>query len=302
MLNRTIGEIFDSFYQPNELIVDCGHRGLAVIDDIADVKSRIFFRKIHKTKCLQTIRGSKFLQQSHMCYKFYLVKESFPVYAINEVRGLFEISINTSVLTDRYIVTANKAEALPAISQQWSRNLIKSDSNVGYSVSYIRFIQNSLPPPYSDSGFTYASVTRCIDSCVQGEFDKYNRTLTKLFSEPSNYRFITYADRKNGPLNKIVNQVFSSCEITCKSNTRLSRDTKGRLTTTFNEFFTVVDDASQKIERKGVNLTSFLLVTTEHPVVEITYKIMITPFEGKHSQFVPRAVLHQTSCFFTRNN
>lgn len=111
----------------------------------------------------------------------------------------------------------------------------------------------------------------CIEQCVNGRLAKSQLTFSSFFFDRSSrLRYITYLDRSNSVVNKIINQVTSDCTLSCKSH-REPTDRRFHLVTT------IVGDAkeSQTFEynfSRNFNRIAFYLRSTDHPVVSIYYQ------------------------------
>ena len=185
------------------------------------------------------------------------------------------VALNSSLVGKKFSVLATIPKDHFVYSSIWSSYVVAEyNSSRWHIVSYSKFIQKVLPPPYSDGGFTHMMHMKCIDLCINKQLQYLNKSLTSIFTAPSKLKFITFADRvQNDTFNTWLNNRFERCEDQCR---KLKR----------NNFlaeveFTVADITNGIVFKSSSNyhITSFYVRRSDYPVVVIVFKAQISFFE-----------------------
>ena len=145
-------------------------------------------------------------------------------------------------------------------------------------VSYTKYIQKVLPPPYSDGGFTHVLHMKCIDLCINGQLEPLNKSLTSIFYYPNKKKFVTFADRvQNRTFNTWLNGRLNQCEEECEYPKLINHEAEMEFTVT--EITEGRTSLSATVRQKESVLTSFYVRSTYNPVCIIQLKAQISFFE-----------------------
>lgn len=284
ILNRTVTSLFEDTPKVNELIRHCGHWGLysrrANISQMNKVSDRIFFATKDKTICDNIYEIQKVVIQSYMCYLIRPRNYSYwsrtqMKHTLNQQKTLLKVSVDTSLLTKRFTLMVTFAKYVPFSSSAWALALIQDPQYDRYMVSYIRYIESLLPSPKTNDGFTPFLFDRCLNNCVNKKIKSLNLTLSQRFPDPSNFRFVSYFDRKRKDFGKVINDNQNHCEYKCLHyNDHIMVEKKGNI-----EIYVPTVEARRIGEQKKSDLTSFYLKSTNHPILSITFKLQVSLFE-----------------------
>lgn len=271
----TAKEMFELTPEPDDVIVNCAYWGLArnMICNMSDVTDRILFTVNSPSTCRRMFRIRKYILQGSVCYQFSSVKR----YDWNrdQLRNVlmehkfFLIVVNTSLLTPTYSLILSSGDSVPFMSSVWGVKESKKDLNIWYLLSYVRYDQNVLPPPYSDEGFSHMLYTICIDRCISRRM--YNSSST-AFTEPSSIRLLGQGLQEQLK----AKRTRISCEKKCTRFNDLSAN--------WNEFsFTMshIESSSESLRmtNKKNKLTAFYTVRTRQPVLKISFKPKISFYQ-----------------------
>ena len=291
LLNRSNAEMFEK--TPDErknIIVLCrvwgGVNEHRKVNDLSQPVDRLMLMETNGTRCHKYFRVKKSFIQSKICYSFTpTVKLDWNRHQLANafhpgMTGYFYIvALNSSLISKKFSVLATTPTDPFSYSSIWS-SYVLGDYNFSrwHVVSYTKYIQQVLPPPYSDGGFTHMMHMKCIDLCINKQLGPFNQSLTSIFHRPSAQRLITFADRVgNDAFNDWLNDRFDQCEQECKYLELKNFESEIE--------FTVTDITkgrpSQSSTFRGLNrlLTSFYLRRSDHPVVVVIFKAQISFFE-----------------------
>ena len=289
LLNLTVEEMFRQTPDENHLIVLCRVWGLfgnnKTVNDLSQASDRLFLMERNGSKCHKYFRVRKFFMQTKICYSFTpTVKLKWNRHQVSNIfshrffKTFYSISFNSSFITQKFSVIITSQNAFHGHSSIFSPAVIE-DYTVSkwHVVSYTKYIQKVLPPPYSDGGFTHTLHMKCIDLCINGQLEPLNKSLTSIFYYPSKRKFVTFADRvQNRTFNTWLNQRLESCERGCKYPKIIN------LEPTMEFTVTDISDGRRSVKafsRGGQILTSFYLRGTTEPVSVIVFRARISLFE-----------------------
>ena len=292
LLNMSNEEMFKKTHDVKNIIalcrvwggVDEGRR----VNDLSVASDRLLLMETNNTKCHKYFRMDKFFIQKKICYSFTpTVKLEWNRDHLQNVvhdAGLsgcfYMIALNSSLVGSKFNVLATTSDSPMEYSSMWSPHVLeKSNFSRWHIVSYTKYIQQALPPPYSDGGFTHMMHMKCIDLCVNEPLEPFNKSLTSIFTVPSKRRLITFADRvNNATFNTWLNERIEHCERKCKYVKPRNFESKMK--------FTVTDikkgrpsKSSTFVDRRGPIHTSFYIRRSDNPVVVIMFKAKISFFE-----------------------
>lgn len=281
ILNRTVSSIFNETPKHNEIIEECSHWGLPSKEKIiTNVTNRILFTFENRKECQEYFKTGKFVSQNYICYS--ITPANYSNWdrlnmknTLNNQKTLYEISVKTSLLTRRYTVIVGRSSFAPFSSINFSPTIIKDPRNSNYLVSYSTYNQTRLPSPYTNDGFTPFLFDKCLNRCVNDKLEEYKLTLSRKFHKPTNLTYISYIHRQNVLAGKFTNEVLEKCEKGCLIYNKLV------LTETRKYMYLNAANFKTLKSRKGVetNLTTFHLMSTNHPVLKIVFRMKISVFE-----------------------
>ena len=290
LVNMSIEEMFEKTPDENNIISLCrawgGLQKHREVNNLSMPVDRLMLQ-INGTKCQEYFRVKKSFIQNKICYSFTpRVKLDWNRDQLdNAVRGinmngcLYMVSINSSLVGKKFSVLVTTATSQLLYSSMWSSYFVADyDFSRWHIVSYSKYIQRVLPPPYSDGGFTHMMHMKCIDSCINRPLEALNKSLTSIFNVPSSNRLITFADRvRNKTFNAWLNQRLELCESKCKQVQLKNFEPETE--------FTVTDMSSGRPSRSSIirwrdtSLASFYLRRSDSSVVVIIFKAQISFFE-----------------------
>ena len=283
IMNRTVTSLFADTPREDDLIQQCGYRGLhsrmANLSQLGHVTDRILFSTKNKTICHQVYEVRKFIVQSYMCYSIwprYLTGwNQFQMkHALNKHKTILEVSVKSFLLTKRFTFIVADEKFFPLTSSMFATNIIRNSKHDQYKVSYVKYIENILPTPKMTDGFVPSVFDRCLNRCVNQKFATFNLTLSKRFTGPSNLRFVSYLDRKSNTLNIPFKQIQIKCEMSClEYNDQILLEDEDDF-----KLFVPIVQAGRSGKSKG-KLTTISLESTNQPVLIITFKLKISFFQ-----------------------
>ena len=284
IMNRTITSLFADTPREDELIQQCGYRGLhsrmANLSHLDHVSDRIFFFTKNKAICDQVYEVHKFIVQSYMCYsvrpRHYTGWNTFQMkHGLNRPDMISLVAINSSLLTKRFSLLVDFERYFPLTSSTFAENILR-DSNYGfYEVSYIRYIQRKLPSPRTTNGFVPFQYDGCLRQCVNERFKRFNLTLSERFTGPSNLRFVSCMHRRSNTFKIPFRQIQNQCEMGC-----LEYNGQALLGNTKEfTFFVPIVNRIRKHGRTKTNLTPISLKITNQPVIVVTFILKISLFQ-----------------------
>ena len=261
--------------------VDEGRR----VNDLSVASDRLMLVETNGTLCHKYFQARKFFIQSKICYSFtpkvtleWNLDQFSNILHVGLKGYFYMIAFNSSFVGKKFSVLATSPDALYGHSSMWSSDVLEEfNFSSWHIVSYMKYIQQVLPPPYSDGGFTHMMHMKCIYLCINNLLEPFNKSLTSIFTIPSDRKFITYADRVvNGTFNSWVNGRLEYCEHQCKF-VRLG-NFESEMEFTVTEITRGRASKSSTFKRTA-RLTSFYLRRSDSPVVVIIFKAQISFFE-----------------------
>lgn len=281
LLNATIASLFDETPRGDEIIEQCAHWGIDArqgkVKNMSLISDRVLFECKNTTLCREIFAVRKFIFQNFMCYgirpRNYTYWDRIQMKnTLHHQKTSFEVSVNNSLLTNRYSVVAGRSNLVPFTSSNFSPNIIKDLNYSIYDISYLILNQSVLPSPYAHDGFIPFMFDRCLNTCVNDKMLKYNLTLSRRFKDSSNVSFITYIHQKVDLVSKHINDVLDKCETGCAVyNKHISSDAKNFLYIAVATFKPLKERTSDE-----PNLTSFRMRSTNTPVLKIIFRLKIS--------------------------
>lgn len=250
-------------------------------NDLSKASDRVSVCYYDSQKCRSFFKVKKLLLQSEICYSVhpkrplkwnrYQLGNTF-----NFPKVLFMIAVKSSFLSKRFSVVAHEGDenVIPNLSILWSSRVVtQTDLTRWHVVSYRKYRQTVLPPPYSDDGFTHMLHMACINRCINRKYLGLNLTYSTFYSDPNDMRFITHADRMNDRFNKNFLRIKGQCIRKCKASSfnRLKE---------FSFSETEISEARVSYNATLSNfkkpMTQFYLRSTDYPVTRVIFKPQIT--------------------------
>ena len=283
IFNRTVASLFADTPKENELIQECGHWGLysrrANLSGMGHVSDRIFFSTKNKTLCDEVYEIRKAVVQSYTCFLIWprnhsqWTRDQMKL-TLNQHKTLIKVSVNSSLLTQRFSFLVSLENHLPFTSSNFAHNIIRDPKYDHYDVSYIRYIEFLRSSPKTTDGFVPFLFDRCLNNCINEKLEVFNLTLSRRFTEPSNARFLSQFDRRQVSFNKFLSRLQNKCEVACvEYNTMAEEEDES-----YMDIFVPTVEARQKNDRKRSNLTTITLKITNHPVLSVNFKLKLSPF------------------------
>ena len=290
-LNMSNEEMFKNTPDGKNIISMCRAWGGAnvsrKVNDLSQSVHRLILTERNGTQCHKYFRVTKSFIQSKICYSFtpnvkldWNRDQLDHVFHAGMSAFFYMISVNSSFVGDKFNVIATSSNRFFGYSAIWSSDVLEKFSfSRWHVVSYTKYIQRVLPPPYSDGGFTHMMHMKCIDLCINNLLEPFNKSLTSIFTIPSNRRLITFADRVgNDTFNDWLNERLERCEHKCKHTKFTNLDSHLEFTVT--EISHGKPSKSSAFSKwRGPLLTSFYLRRSDSPVVVIIFKAKISFFE-----------------------
>ena len=291
LVNMTIEEMFKRTPDEKDIIALCrvwgGVNESRGANDLSSPADRLMLMETNGTRCHRYFAVDKSFIQSKICYSFtprvkfeWNRDQLANVFDVGCSGYLFMVAVDSSLVHKRFNVLATPPNAPFRYSSIWSSYVLQRLAKFSrwHIVSYSKYIQRVLPPPYSDVGFTHMMHMKCIDSCINRPLEALNKSLTSIFHGPSSVRFITFADRVgNETFNSWLNERLQLCESKCK-HARLS-DFEAEMEFTVTEVTRGRMSCSSTFSGLSRSLTSFYLRRSDSPVVVIIFKAQISFFE-----------------------
>lgn len=289
MLNLSIEDIFRRTPDEKNLISFCRKWGVEdenrTVNDLSLASDRLMLMETNGSRCHEFFRTEKFIMQTKICYSFtpkiklkWNRHQMYNVLSFDFFKDFYMLSFNSSFITKRFSVIVTPENTFHGFSSIWSPGVVETyPFSTWHVVSYTKYIQKVLPPPYSDEGFTHILHMKCIDLCINGKLASNNKSLTSIFYHPDNRKLVTFADRvANRTFNDWINRRLQQCESGCKYGTMFNQESETE--------FTVTDiDAGRRSMTttftQGSTVTSFYLRGTADPVCVILFKAKISFFQ-----------------------
>ena len=284
VFNRTVTSLFADTPREDEVIQECGYWGLysrrANLSQLGHVSDRIFFSTKNKSICDQIYEVQKVLIQSYMCYsiwpRYYTGWSRHQMrHALDQRKTFLKVSIRPSLLTKQFTLLVDSGKFIPFTSSTFGHNIFRDPKHNRYDVSYIRYIQSSLPSPKSTDGFVPFLFDRCLNQCVNKKFAPFNLTLSQRFRDSSSLRFVSFFHRKNGIFTRLVRRIQEQCEAGCvEHNKYIKKDNHGNI-----ELLVPIIEARREKELQNSPLATISLKSTNHPVLSIIFKLKVSFFQ-----------------------
>ena len=293
LLNMSIAVMFKKTPDEKNIIALCrvwgGVNENLKVNDLSVSSDRLMLFEKNGTKCLKYFKVRKSFIQSKICYSFSPKveldwnRDHLDTALHAGLSGyLYMIALNSSFVGNKFSVIATTRKDPFGYSSIWSSEIAdKFSFSRWHIVSYTKYIQRILPPPYSDGGFTHMMHMKCIDLCINNLLEPFNKSLTSIFTIPSRRRLITFADRvKNDTFNTWLNERTERCEKECVVRKKYFKLSEYESETEFMvTSITKGKHSKSSAFRRGPLLTSFYFRRTDEPVVVIVFKAQISFFE-----------------------
>lgn len=254
----------------NDFLASCGYFGLSkdLTNDLTKATDRLFFRQVDSERCNPLFNVTKRLFKGSICYdieayKLHCWNRHQMLHSLNRQKVLFMVGVDTSILTSSYSLTvrvrSDQARGVSWHSKIWSPPVTKitSPGTKYYMVSYLKYHQKILAPPFSDDGYTNILFVECVYRCFRDLRIERNLTAGHLLF----------------PV--IRNELIASCESNCSVN-------YSKLAATLEDIeYTVTVAREGRISRRHSvkDLTLFFIKSTDHEVITIEFKASNSLFE-----------------------
>ena len=222
-LNLTTDVIFQQTPQVDQVINSCSYRlneenaNSSNISLIA--KKLVMVTESNGTLCRDHFKVQKYMSSNWMCYRVTPIKSEVErvLSSLNFVKFMFVLFFNSSISTKQIIYILSTQ--LPRASQSMARNIeMGKSSDVWFKVSYLKFVEETLPYPYDlglYGGFVYSV---CYSNCMKVSLGKIGLIPPEsVVMYPSNSsRLITASDYENEFVRKHLIQSESKCNQSCR--------------------------------------------------------------------------------------
>lgn len=275
LFDIAVNEMFTQTPGRYDLLTACGFRGLKAASTIGHVTDTIFFVENDPARCRQIFKSEKYLIKHYVCYQFYprdAPNESIESVDINSQENVLMIALDTNKLTTRVMVSVSMRNSRPFVSSVFSPSIVvQKDSYQWYAVSYIKYIQHTLPYYYSLDGFENIVYGRCWANCLNSGYGKLGYTYSAFHDSPTHLKFITPNDFKLGrislpKLERVKDHCFTACQTSSLFEyTPEYHYISTRIIATGDQTFNRID-----------NSTAFYLRQTRYPVITLIFKVAIS--------------------------
>lgn len=287
LANVTVRQLFDLLPPTDQVFHRCAFWKLSKDKDrpadLRTITDRIFFHHTNLSLCSSLFYAHKILISNKLCYRMYPRNptnwnRNQMLNTITDQKYLFMIGISTSLLTNSYSLIISSDFDYPYMSFVHSPRILKSNySNNWNLVTYSRYQQVILLPPYQDAGFTHMYYTRCVVRCFEVYFSRYNLTFFGQFDEPTDsIKFITTIDRKSSMFNSIIGKVRKECQSYCSNQVYDSYFDKIKLAHSYTVTRFIQAQQIQHIFHPYLNITEFYIRSSSNPVFITNFKIAIS--------------------------
>lgn len=280
LVNVSVKQLFNLLPETDEILDECAFWKLSSDvnrpADLTKVTDRIFFYYSNRTICNSLFKVRKILIQNKLCYQIY---PSNPTnwnrnQFLNSIvlpRTLFAVSVPYSLLTPSFSVILSSTFRFPYISSNYVPRVLKSKyPNVYYFVSYTRYQQTVLLPPYSVGEFTHMYMTKCFERCTENYFNNRNLTLFGGYEAPvDNLHFITSVERNDPVISWNIHKVTSECKLGCQQSNKYYWQNE-------TEYSFTVTQTSKEFKGGGNGIVEFNLKSTDDLVMSTKFKEAIT--------------------------
>lgn len=285
VLNRTISSMLADSPKGDEMIQSCQYWGtfarqgqISRMDRLTD---RILFETRDKSICNRIYKVSPFLFHNYMCYAVrptnytgWTARQMTNV--LNDGKLFMKITVKSSFLTRRFSILIGRRESLPYFSSMWAPNLKHVPQYNRYHISYVRYVQSSLPSPYPLEGFVPFLFERCNNYCVNSKFSAHNLTLSTRFVGPSHLKYLTSSHRQGFMMPKLIKSIIDYCEERCLVYNSFRTD---KIVKDGDISISVPFVKSLNLESSRTDEIAFLMRGTNDPVITVFFTLRISFFE-----------------------
>ena len=285
IFNKSIHDILSEAERSIKPNLFCGYWGRAKnkneCNDMTRMTDRIFFQTDNSSLCREMFLVRTSLIYGRTCFQFELRREhnwtrTQMFNTLNGVKTIFTVSIQSSLISPHFTVQAHQHKMFePYHSAIWTPSVIKEAKfDSLYVISYVLYVVEALPHPYSDKGFTPGHYTHCFYHCTNSKLQQFNLTRTYVGHELSKYKIVSNSLRGNGPVNSLVNEVDKACDRKCSSS-NFGTGLKGnKLPFTIT---LISEPQPHSGPKKG--FTRFDLRRTDDPVIKMKFLVAISIYD-----------------------
>lgn len=248
------------------------------VNDLSKASDRLMMRSVDASNCNSLFLVKKFIFSGKLCFRINTKRRNEwnrdqMMNAFNNLKNLFAVSVNTSIVSHHFSVVVTPENSYPRFSALWAPLLTKSTSNnARYGVSYIKYHQIVLPPPYSLDGFGDCLSFICLEKCINDFLLEKNFVSLGLIKRPSKGMFVKYLDRVDPGTRFFIKDAEAKCEQICLKTNLAAKIPE--------ETYTITQIHEMKTSgRANEHSTSFYLSSTDYPVVSIEFKEKFSLFE-----------------------
>ena len=189
----------------------------------------------------------------------------------NRVKTIFTVLVDSSIISSRFTVLVDQHKRFePYHSAIWTPSVLKETTDSRYVVSYVLYVVEPLPHPYSDRAFTPGHHTHCFYQCTNSKLRQFNLTRTYMGHEPSRFRLVSNSLRANASVNSRVNEVDRVCARKCSSS-NFGSDLAGNKL----PFTVTLISEPQPYAGPRRGLTRFDVRRTDDPVMKMKFLVAI---------------------------
>ena len=279
LFNRTIEDLFNQSPSSRAIMSGCGYRGIEIKNssDQSNVnfKDAIMYLENDESLCSSIFTIEKYILKSYACYKF--ARNNFKrnnnfIVKLNDENDQLVIAVKKDQLTKHFLFSVH--EYYPFLSSYWSSAITKKHHNTWYSVSYIRYDMEILPPPYTKDGFDDLFFNQCFDTCMKNKLSTMNKSLASIFTTPEMVRLVTADDRRNSSFLQMIKKFTQVCRERCEKIPFVSD-------ATISYTFLVTDLREEPTTTDGFmnHSTTFYLKKSDYPVISVKFRADMSFFE-----------------------
>lgn len=282
-VNETVAWLLQSTPKSSNFLQNCHFWGLVNSSARLGHVSDRFLLSQTTEECNEIYDVKKIFIQSKVCYtakpkKYNKWNRIQMKNAMDHLFKLYGIFVDNHLLTANFTVLVSKNDEEPSSSSAiWSPNIRLSEGEqfTVFIVSYIKYIQHLLPPPYSDEGFTTIVFDRCINLCINNKLSLLNLTLDgQDESTSNNLNFFSCIFEQNEFISRYLVQVEEKCEESCASKLNLMKAGEERAV-----FYVPTVSLITEMLTPNSSRTLLYFQSTDHPVITIEFKPECSLFE-----------------------
>lgn len=282
LYDRNLDEIMEEAKKLNQSISACGYWGLSKDKDktnkMMNVTDRVFFKTNNSSLCEEMFDTNIFLNQGLICFQYRLKRKaewnlSQMLSSINRAKTVLSVSFNSTLISPRFTLMAHQYVPgdSPTHTSVWSQEIQKKEGQSVFYVSYLAFVVEKLPFPYSDKGFFPPSITHCISLCTNEKMGRFNVRRIALGEKFTSTKILSNSHRESSFVNKLADEIDRECDKRCADKDPFEEMSYSYMVTMVSE------PVSNKVSLDGS--TRFNLKRTDDPIVAMEFLVSISIFD-----------------------